>query len=163
MSSTNRILVEEIVKDKLGKPVKIIRRDDHDEVIWKWRENNQGEVERQNTNTCGLLDDISYYLPKSIQKPKLDGLRAPRVWAATDRARKQTVEDGQVSQIILNKDVYDWLHEILNRDMPQTKEQKEDKEAKRTYAEDLWGLNAPYILWVLTDPDLRKPFEEIDT
>lgn len=135
------------------KAFRIVNTDDDGEAIWKDAEKTEPELvpgDVKDVMQIALLN-----IPRSIQLGQ-DDLRVRQMWTQLDAC-----PDGTVN---LRDKTYNWFHRLLNREVPLTKEQKEQGvKEQRQYAVILFGyFNSHYIVEQLTDIDERKPFEELE-
>lgn len=179
----------EPVLDFMGRPVRVPERDDNGDVLWP---EELPEAERKEelvplvpATLPMLLREVLLNLSNNrglhvLQKPN-DGSFAGELWAAV-RGLEDRMEAGRNGHegpppewsLRLSPKLYDWLHGLLQRPFPLTKEaQAENKTARdegkpdpyplRTLARGLWSISDDAVTQQLKAlEDRRKPEEEED-
>ena len=129
-----------------NKPLMLPTRDEDGELVPKNPDAPEGEqiAEMAKADTKLALETVVYALPRTIQA-QADGTKAPQLLAAIDRA-----EDGKIE---MHDKVYDWVHRVLNREVPIEKAEKDSGVHQLTYARRLFGLHADVVVAQLKDVD----------
>jgi len=82
-------------------------------------------------------------------------MRVHQLWNQLDRVNGDAT-------IVLKDKTYDWLHKVLNREVPVTHEAKERGVKPRKYSMLLFSMSASHIINQLKDEDEKKTPEQID-
>ena len=130
----------------IGRPLRLPKRDEDGQLVWKDPEKT--DLETEPATAVNLIKQIILSLPQQLQAPS-DSLRATRIWAQ--------IEGLQNGHLQLQDQEYDWLHRVLNRQMPRSKDEKEASLEPQTLMVKLFGLNAHPIKRALTDVDVKAP------
>ena len=139
-----------------GKPWKVPKVDEDGDIVWKTEPvGEQGGVpELEPADTRRVIQTALFSIPRAIQSSH-DPMRV----AMCFNELEHSAGDGFIE---LKDKVYAWLHRLLRRELPLTKEQKDLNMPVATYAQALWQLNAFIITEQLKDVDERKDLSELE-
>lgn len=157
---TKRIPIKDKVLNIIGRPMQIGAVDDDYNIIWDNKE--RGEPKLEDADTFGILRLIIFNVPRDAGAPA-DPRRSLQLWEAAESAMesKNGTEPSEPKQYIEVPDkVYDWLHNLLLRELPLDKEARDKGVVKTTYAYHLWGNNSYKVVRQLKDPDHIAQEEE---
>jgi len=129
-----------------GKPLRVPKRDEDGNIVWK-NEELKTEPEIAEADTLEVLRIISLNISREIQTSN-DPLRVSQLWHRLD-----TTKDGIVE---LHDKLYDWLHRLLNREIPLTAVEKERGIKPIPYSQQLFSMNSAGVVRQLKDVDERK-------
>ena len=149
-----KVIPNETLKNLKGKPVRMPKRDEDGNVIWKDKDAQVPEMtEAKALDALWLLTNI----PRTIHAEK-DRLRIPALANQLIHAEDAEVaEDAKV--IELTEKTYDWVHRVLNRELPLTAQEKEQGMKPLIFAESLFGTAlAALVIEHLKPLDVRKAF-----
>lgn len=125
-----------------GKPWKIASRNDDGDVVWEDEEETKPQMEDSTTHS--LIRELLILLQgdqaiRTIQKSN-DGMHSHKLW--------NQIERGQAENFLrLDEDQHRWLFSLLARDMPLSKEAKDQGVLQRNLAQHLYGFSD----WILLD------------
>lgn len=143
-----------VVNTLWGKPLKLPKRDEDGEVIWK-DPDKKTEPETVDGDTWLVLEHLiltmnGNELLRRVQKPN-DGFNAATLWARVKASR-----DHGNGYIRVKEEQYKWLHSLLARSVPVTKEAQEQGSEKRSVQSHLFGLDDYSVKQALLSLDERK-------
>ena len=111
-----------------------------------------GEPKLRQGTTLDLIRTIIWNIPQAIQA-KNDSIHVPRIMNSIVQAEAKNEGNEFPSRLSLRETDYDFIERVLNRDIPQSKEQAESGRSKLTYGQVIFGLNLDYFKWQITDVD----------
>tara|TARA_Y100000310_G_C20653974_1_gene800978 strand:+ start:300 stop:776 length:477 start_codon:yes stop_codon:yes gene_type:complete len=144
------------VVDFRGKAIKLPKRDDDGDVDWETGTQDEDKTPEnlptESATTLTLLREVLLGLQASpdlrgIQRAE-DSRRAMSLWNSMERCEDGTLE--------VHDKVYEWLHRLLKRDIPISKEEKDAGLEPLSVASRLYSLNAWTVIDQLKDVDDRK-------
>ena len=147
MEDNRRTLLNAVIKNVEGRAWQVPARDDEGRVV---RENgDRAKLEEATVST--MIRTIIFSIPLPIQTPN-DPFRVAQCF--------NQLENSPEDQVVLKLKTYSWLHKLLNRSLPQNKEEKEQGLSVVSYAHAIWGVNSWVILQQLLIPEERKSLDE---
>ena len=155
---TKQIPVAQI-KALNGRPFRIPKRNEDGEVVFKEQTEEakakgyEKELELVEADTQSLLRMLTLMIPRSIQTTN-DPLRVSQLWHRLD-----VPVDGNIQ---LHDKLYEWLHRLLNRELPLTAIEKEQNMRALPFSQHLWIMNARWIVEQLKEVDERKDLGELE-
>ena len=144
----------EKIKNIEGRPWKVPEVDDDGEVVWENKEEEKPQMKE--ADSFDILRQVAFSIPQKVHAAN-DSHRGQQLFNQIARAKER--DDGK---IILAQDVYEWLHRLLNRNIPIPELEKKMGLEARAYKLHLWGLSAWTIEQQLTNIDQRAKPEDAD-
>jgi len=99
-------------------------------------------------------------IPRNVQKGD-DSLRVHQIINQLMIQNEEAV-NGSNPPIQLKEKTYTWLHKLLQRPVPLSKEEKDRDAPQRVYASELWSLNHAVIVNQMRDSFEQKNLLEDD-
>ena len=136
-----------------GKPMKGPKRDDNGEAVLK-----DGNPEFIEMDTRALLREFILGLtprgPYGAVQKAIDSIRVHQLWNEMEASSDGVME--------LKPKVYEWLHDLLKRQLPLTKEQKDNGAEAQCLAQAYWGLHWAVITNQLLPKEKQEDMMEKD-
>ena len=148
-------LPNSLITDFLGYPVRLPVRDDDGDVIWENPTEKDPEKKLPKTEPATVEKLIREILLGLNGNQMLRGLIKPRDSEFAQRLSNQIhrVKDGVVR---VRDQELDWLHRLLERDVPVNKEAKDAGYESQTILVRLYGLSGSKVKDYLTDPEKKR-------
>lgn len=152
----SKTLSQEFITNMDHHNLKVPVLDDDGEMVWKIKPDQEkkiiGELQIRDAKTADILRTIVFSLPRSIHA-KADEVRLPQMLASLERV--------QDSKILLHDKLYDWLHRVLNRDIPVTQVAKDNDAKPMPYSHFLWtNVHARWVMNQLKDVDEKLTWDK---
>lgn len=144
--------LDNVVVHRLGGgPMKVPRRDEDGEVVWK-----DPDAPRDQREPAELLDMTVWDALRHVATSVPQGVRKNDDPYHGFLLMQQLITQKGAPQLEIDKAQYDWVHGVLKRPVPLSKEDKEAGFSADVLGAAWWGQNAYGVALALTAREDRE-------